>query len=67
MVRRAIQTPGGEPEPETSQPEAAGQSPEPAAGSLRAAAVDPTKLRRAVLTADGWVCPATSPAPPAKE
>jgi hypothetical protein len=37
------------------------------ARGLRAADVDATRLRRAVLTLDGWVCPANSPAPPAKE
>lgn len=34
---------------------------------LRAADVDPSKLKRAVLTADGWVCPEKSPAPVARE
>lgn len=34
---------------------------------LRAHEVDPSRIKRAVLTADGWVCPAKSPAPPAKE
>jgi len=33
----------------------------PEAG-LRAADVDPTKIKRAVLTLDGWVCPEVSPA-----
>lgn len=36
-------------------------------GQLRAKDVDPTKIKRAVLTLDGWVCPATSPAPPARQ
>jgi hypothetical protein len=30
---------------------------------LRAADVDPHKIKRAVLTVDGWVCPATVPTP----
>jgi hypothetical protein len=34
---------------------------------LRAADVDPTKIRRAVLTADGWVCPDKLPEPKARE
>jgi hypothetical protein len=37
------------------------------AKGLRAKDVDATRLRRSVLTLDGWVCPATSPAPKAKE
>lgn len=37
------------------------------ARTLRAKDVDPSKLKRAVLTADGWVCPEKSPAPVAKE
>ena len=32
-----------------------------------AADIDPTKLRRAVMTRQGWVCPAASPAPPVRE
>jgi len=28
---------------------------------LRAVDVDPAKIKRAVLTVDGWVCPAVSP------
>lgn len=65
-MARKPQVPGGEPaaEAEESQPDAAPQA-EP--GILRAADVDPTKLKRAVLTADGWVCPETSPAPPARQ
>lgn len=49
------------------------EAPEPqaetaaSAGTLRAADVDPSKLRRAVLTADGWVCPERAPAPPTRE
>jgi hypothetical protein len=37
------------------------------AKGLRAKDVDATRLRRSVLTLDGWVCPATSPAPKGKE
>lgn len=37
------------------------------ARTLRAQDVDATRLKRAVLTLDGWVCPATVQAPPAKE
>jgi len=36
------------------------KGPEPVVG-LRAADVDPNKIRRAVLTVDGWVCPAVAP------
>lgn len=64
-----IQTPGESPAapPETAtEPVAAPAAAEPAAG-LRAADVDPYKIKRSVLTLDGWVCPATSPAPPARQ
>jgi hypothetical protein len=37
------------------------------ASTLQPEEVDATRLRRAVLTAKGWVCPATSPAAKAKE
>lgn len=37
------------------------------ARGLRAKDVDATRLKRAVHTQDGWVCPATSPAPKGKE
>lgn len=30
-------------------------------GDLRAIDVDPSKIKRAVLTRDGWVCPVESP------
>lgn len=68
---REVQTPGAPAEKpvehsddeQLKEPEAEA----PAAGQLRAADVNPATLRRAVLTADGWVCPATSPAPAAKE
>lgn len=56
--------PAAEPEmPETSDDEAYREK----ARGLRAKDVDATRLKRAVLTLDGWVCPATSPAPKAKE
>jgi hypothetical protein len=42
------------------------EQPVAAPGVLRAADVDPTRIKRAVLTADGWVCPATTPAPAAR-
>lgn len=32
------------------------------ADGLRAVDVDPTKIKRAVLTLDGWVCPVETPA-----
>ena len=37
------------------------------ARGLRARDVDATRLKRAVLTLDGWVCPVKAPAPAAKE
>jgi hypothetical protein len=49
--------------PEQLMPEAPAAEP----GVLRAADVDPSKLRRAVLTADGWVCPVDAPNPKVKE
>jgi hypothetical protein len=68
---RAVQTPGGPAPEEATEPVQAAQAtetqPEPADGTLRAADVDPTTIKRAVLTADGWVCPAASPAPPARQ
>jgi hypothetical protein len=56
----------GEPRPveaETSDDESYREK----ARGLRAKDVDATRLRRSVLTLDGWVCPATSPAPKGKE
>lgn len=37
------------------------------ARTLRAKDVDATRLKRAVLTLDGWVCPATVPSPTVKQ
>lgn len=71
---RIVQTPGAEPEADDiAQLEAAQAAADRAAMSekltsnrpeagLRAADVDPTKIKRAVLTLDGWVCPDVSPA-----
>lgn len=68
---RAVQTPGGTPPAEAestvSQPDEQAAAPAEANELPRAADIDPTKIRRAVMTRDGWVCPATSPAPPVKE
>lgn len=66
--RRAPQVPGeslAEPEVVDAHDEPSEQPAAP--GVLRAADVDPTSIRRAVLTADGWVCPAAAPAAPVKE
>jgi len=61
---RAVQVPGA-PQAESAEgpataPVEFAKGPEPVAG-LRAADVDPHKIRRAVLTVDGWVCPAVAP------
>jgi hypothetical protein len=68
---RQAQVPGAAAAPDTETaapaPEAASTEAAAPAGQLRAADVDPTKIKRAVLTADGWVCPVTAPAPPTKE
>jgi hypothetical protein len=67
-MARQPRIPGAEAAPEQPETQAPAEAaPEQDAKQLRAADVDPTKIRRAVLTLDGWVCPATSPAPPAKE
>jgi hypothetical protein len=69
---RVVHTPGESPEPpadaqrdaEIAQADAAAMSEKLASNQpapLRAADVDPTKIKRAVLTVDGWVCPAVSP------
>lgn len=71
---RAVQIPGAESPPAegAAAPQAdtaAGPAtapvelpagPVPVAG-LRAADVDPHRIKRAVLTLDGWVCPAVAP------
>jgi hypothetical protein len=61
---RAVQVPGALQADNTEGPATApvefAKGPEPVAG-LRAADVDPNKIRRAVLTVDGWVCPAVAP------
>jgi hypothetical protein len=67
MATRQPRVPGAEQAPEA--PEQAPQVEAPAAesGVLRAADVDASKLRRAVLTAEGWVCPVDAPNPKVKE
>lgn len=66
---RAVQTPGEA--PADSQPtevtQAAAPAPAEPSGLPDAADIDPAKLKRAVLTKQGWVCPTTSPAPPARQ
>jgi hypothetical protein len=70
---RAVKIPGAEPVESTSDapqpdkvtgpataPVEQRPGPEPVAG-LRAVDVDPHKIKRAVLTLDGWVCPAIAP------
>ncbi len=69
---RVIQTPGELPAADVAQRDANIAAADTAAMSekldsntpaeLRAVDVDPTKIKRAVLTKDGWVCPAESPA-----
>ncbi len=56
------------PPPEPEAPESTDdQSYREKARGLRAKDVDATRLKRAVLTQDGWVCPATIPAPKGRE
>lgn len=69
---RVVQTPG-EPTPDDkAQRDAAIAAADSAAmsekltsntpaGGRRAVDVDPTKIKRAVLTLDGWVCPVEAP------
>ena len=70
---RVVHTPGESPEPpadaerdaEIAQADAAAMGEKLASNKpaeLRAVDVDPSKIKRAVLTKDGWVCPAESPA-----
>lgn len=65
-MARQPRIPGAESLPENPEPVAQEAPAEKPAG-LRAADVDPTKIARAVLTLDGWVCPAKSPAPAVRE
>jgi hypothetical protein len=56
-TKRAPQIPGEIPEDELDiNPDAPDAEPV-ASGLPRAADIDPKTLSRAVLTADGWVCP----------
>ncbi len=63
---RAVQIPGEQlPQADNTdgpatQPVVMAEKVAPVAG-LRAIDVDPHKIRRAVLTVDGWVCPAVAP------
>lgn len=71
-AERVIQTPGQIPDDDKAERDAAIAAADsaamsekltsntPAAG-LRAVDVDPTKIKRAVLTLDGWVCPVEAP------
>jgi hypothetical protein len=76
IQRAPVQVPGELPEENipgdttdqaAAEPAAAAPEAETSPAGLRAADVDPTKIKRAVLTADGWVCPDTVPAPPARQ
>lgn len=70
-AERVIQTPGQIPEDDKAERDAAIAAADSAAMSekltsnkpegLRAVDVDPTKIKRAVLTLDGWVCPVEAP------
>lgn len=60
---RAIQVPGEadeQPSAAATAPVEFPEAPKPVEG-LRAADVDPHHIKRAVLTVDGWVCPAVAP------
>lgn len=58
---RQPRVPGAE--AEQAKPEPTPEVAANAGDAIRAADVDPSKIRRAVLTADGWVCPDRLPAP----
>lgn len=70
-AERVIQTPGELPAAEVAQRDAEIAAADTAAMAekltsnkpegLRAVDVDPRKIKRAVLTLDGWVCPETAP------
>lgn len=70
-AERVIQTPGQIPDDDKAERDAAIAAADSAAMSekltsnkpegLRAVDVDPTKIKRAVLTLDGWVCPVEAP------
>lgn len=80
---RTVRTPGEDPDPladqeqqDSAQP-ADDQTPAPAPAAPVADAavkglpdqseIDPYKIRRAVLSRQGWVCPAEAPTPRSKE
>lgn len=70
-AERVIQTPGQIPDDDKAERDAAIAAADSAAMAekltsnkpegLRAVDVDPTKIKRAVLTLDGWVCPVEAP------
>ena len=70
-AERVIQTPGQIPDDDKAERDAAIAAADSVAMSekltsnkpegLRAVDVDPTKIKRAVLTLDGWVCPVEAP------
>lgn len=65
---RTIQTPGEAPTEDADTAVIADPKPSAAEQALPdQSEVDPTRIRRAVLTKQGWVCPAESPKPPSRE
>jgi hypothetical protein len=60
-MARKPQVPGGE--PEQPQEAAAPEVAEEVSSLPRPEDVDPKKIRRAVLTTAGWICPETLPTP----
>lgn len=70
-AERVIQTPGQIPDDDKAERDAAIAAADSAAMAekltsnkpegVRAVDVDPTKIKRAVLTLDGWVCPVEAP------
>lgn len=67
-TKRAVRTPG-DTQPDTGGDAAAVVVPVDAARDSLPdeSEVDPYSIRKAVLTKQGWVCPADIPTPPAKE
>lgn len=65
---RTIQTPGEAPTEDADTTVIDAPTPSAAEQALPdQSEIDPRKIRRAVLTRQGWVCPAEAPAPRTRE
>ena len=65
---RTIQTPGEAPTDDADTTVADEPTPSEAEQALPdQSEVDPRRIRRAVLTKQGWVCPSEAPKPPTRE